>query len=123
MPHQFGYSVKDDYAGTDFAHSEDSDGNTVKGSYTVQLPDGRKQTVGGAGGRETAAGEGREEEGRGRGGREEEGRGREGRVEEGRGREGREEEEGRRKNGKLGLIGRNWMRKGRKSAMGNGRSS
>ena len=45
MPYNFAYGVKDDYAGTDFGQQENSDGNTVKGSYTVQLPDGRKQTV------------------------------------------------------------------------------
>ncbi|XP_042857863.1 cuticle protein 19-like [Penaeus japonicus] len=44
-PYQFAYGVKDDYAGTDFGQSEESDGHAVKGSYTVQLPDGRKQTV------------------------------------------------------------------------------
>lgn len=44
-PYDFEYNVKDDYAGTDFGHNEESDGNTVRGSYTVQLPDGRKQTV------------------------------------------------------------------------------
>ncbi|XP_050689244.1 cuticle protein-like [Eriocheir sinensis] len=45
MPYNFAYGVRDDYAGTDFGQQENSDGNTVKGSYTVQLPDGRKQTV------------------------------------------------------------------------------
>ncbi|XP_066979040.1 cuticle protein 19-like [Macrobrachium rosenbergii] len=45
MPYNFVYGVKDQYAGADYGHSEDSDGNTVKGSYTVQLPDGRRQTV------------------------------------------------------------------------------
>ncbi|KAK3864963.1 hypothetical protein Pcinc_029395 [Petrolisthes cinctipes] len=45
IPYKFSYGVKDDYAGADFGQNEDSDGNTVKGSYTVQLPDGRKQTV------------------------------------------------------------------------------
>ncbi|XP_071535280.1 uncharacterized protein [Panulirus ornatus] len=45
MPHSFEYNVRDDYAGTDFGHSEDSDGKSVRGSYNVQLPDGRKQTV------------------------------------------------------------------------------
>ena len=45
MPYNFAYGVKDDYAGTDFGQEENSDGNTVKGSYSVQLPDGRKQTV------------------------------------------------------------------------------
>ncbi|XP_066979955.1 cuticle protein 7-like [Macrobrachium rosenbergii] len=44
-PYQFAYGVKDEYAGADFGQTEESDGNTVKGSYTVQLPDGRKQTV------------------------------------------------------------------------------
>ncbi|XP_064086334.1 cuticle protein 18.6-like [Macrobrachium nipponense] len=44
-PYNFVYGVKDDYAGTDFGQTEESDGSTVKGSYTVQLPDGRKQTV------------------------------------------------------------------------------
>lgn len=45
MPYNFAYGVKDDYAGTDFRQSEDSDGSTVKGSYRVALPDGRIQTV------------------------------------------------------------------------------
>ncbi|KAG7161690.1 Pro-resilin-like 127, partial [Homarus americanus] len=45
MPYNFQYGVQDDYSGTDFGHNEESDGNTVQGSYTVQLPDGRKQTV------------------------------------------------------------------------------
>ncbi|XP_071535279.1 cuticle protein-like [Panulirus ornatus] len=44
-PYSFSYGVKDDYAGTDFGQDEYSDGNKVRGSYTVQLPDGRKQTV------------------------------------------------------------------------------
>ncbi|XP_071535293.1 cuticle protein 19-like [Panulirus ornatus] len=45
MPYDFAYGVKDDYAGTDFGAAEQSDGQTVRGSYTVALPDGRKQTV------------------------------------------------------------------------------
>ncbi|KAK4292910.1 hypothetical protein Pmani_034356 [Petrolisthes manimaculis] len=45
IPYHFAYGVKDEYAGTDFGHSENSDGSNVKGSYNVQLPDGRKQTV------------------------------------------------------------------------------
>ncbi|XP_045603046.2 pupal cuticle protein Edg-84A-like [Procambarus clarkii] len=45
MPHDFQYNVRDDYSGTNFGHSENSDGNTVRGSYNVDLPDGRKQTV------------------------------------------------------------------------------
>ncbi|XP_027227167.1 cuticle protein 7-like, partial [Penaeus vannamei] len=44
-PYNYAYDVNDHHAGTDFGHSEDSDGRTVKGSYNVQLPDGRKQTV------------------------------------------------------------------------------
>ncbi|XP_064086333.1 pro-resilin-like [Macrobrachium nipponense] len=44
-PYQYNYAVKDEYAGTDFGQTEESDGKSVKGSYTVQLPDGRKQTV------------------------------------------------------------------------------
>ncbi|XP_053647848.2 cuticle protein 7-like [Cherax quadricarinatus] len=45
IPYDFSYGVKDDYAGTDFGAAEKSDGSTVQGSYSVQLPDGRKQTV------------------------------------------------------------------------------
>ncbi|XP_064086218.1 adhesive plaque matrix protein-like isoform X2 [Macrobrachium nipponense] len=45
QPYQYQYAVQDEYAGTDFGQTEESDGQTVKGSYTVQLPDGRKQTV------------------------------------------------------------------------------
>ena len=45
MPHAFSYSVKDPYTGADFGQSEKSDGKTVRGSYSVQLPDGRKQIV------------------------------------------------------------------------------
>ncbi|XP_068242486.1 cuticle protein 7-like [Palaemon carinicauda] len=44
-PYQYNYAVNDAYAGTDFGQTEESDGQNVKGSYTVQLPDGRKQTV------------------------------------------------------------------------------
>lgn len=45
MPYNFAYAVKDQYNGNDFSHSEDSDGKNVMGTYSVQLPDGRKQTV------------------------------------------------------------------------------
>merc|ERR1712168_66730 len=45
IPYNYAYAVNDQYAGTDFGHNEDSDGKAVHGSYTVQLPDGRKQTV------------------------------------------------------------------------------
>lgn len=44
-PYDFAYTVRDDESGADFAHSEASDGASVRGSYTVLLPDGRKQTV------------------------------------------------------------------------------
>ncbi|XP_066978955.1 cuticle protein 18.6-like [Macrobrachium rosenbergii] len=44
-PYNYNYGVQDAYTGADFAHNEDSDGKNVKGSYTVQLPDGRRQTV------------------------------------------------------------------------------
>lgn len=44
-PYNFAYGVNDPYQGIDFGQTENSDGNAVKGSYTVQLPDGRKQTV------------------------------------------------------------------------------
>merc|ERR1712106_958166 len=33
------------YGPVDFGHQEDSDGHGTQGSYYVQLPDGRKQTV------------------------------------------------------------------------------
>lgn len=46
IPYNFEYGVKDEYAGTDFGQNEESDGSGVSGSYTVQLPDGRRQTVG-----------------------------------------------------------------------------
>ncbi|XP_066978954.1 cuticle protein 8-like, partial [Macrobrachium rosenbergii] len=45
IPYNFNYGVSDKHHGTDFSHNEDSDGKVVKGSYTVQLPDGRTQTV------------------------------------------------------------------------------
>ncbi|XP_042234990.1 pro-resilin-like [Homarus americanus] len=45
IPYNYAYGVKDEYSGTDFGHSEDSDGSTAKGSYKVVLPDGRIQTV------------------------------------------------------------------------------
>nr|XP_045603036.1 cuticle protein 7-like [Procambarus clarkii] len=45
MPYNFQYGVKDDYSGNDFGQSEQSDGDTVSGSYTVQLPDGHIQMI------------------------------------------------------------------------------
>ncbi|XP_042227189.1 cuticle protein 8-like isoform X2 [Homarus americanus] len=43
--YDFNYAVKDDYSGNDFGHQESRDGDNTKGSYYVQLPDGRLQTV------------------------------------------------------------------------------
>ncbi|CAL4139740.1 unnamed protein product, partial [Meganyctiphanes norvegica] len=40
-----GYEVKDEYTGNDFNHQESRDGEQTQGSYSVQLPDGRLQTV------------------------------------------------------------------------------
>jgi len=44
-PYNYAYGVNDPYQGLDFGQNEESDGNAVQGSYTVQLPDGRKQIV------------------------------------------------------------------------------
>lgn len=44
-PYKYAYGVNDPYHGLDFGQHEDSDGSNVQGSYTVQLPDGRKQIV------------------------------------------------------------------------------
>ncbi|KAA0188548.1 Cuticle Protein CPR RR-2 [Hyalella azteca] len=44
-PYQFAYGVADEHYGPNFGQEEKSDGKNVLGSYTVQLPDGRKQTV------------------------------------------------------------------------------
>lgn len=46
IPYSFSYGVEDQYAGADFGQMEESDGHNVRGAYRVQLPDGRKQTVG-----------------------------------------------------------------------------
>ena len=45
MPYDFNYGVVDPYTGNDFGHVENSNGNSVAGSYHVLLPDGRKQIV------------------------------------------------------------------------------
>ena len=46
LPYKFQYGVADDYSGAKFSANEESaDGKTVIGSYTVNLPDGRVQTV------------------------------------------------------------------------------
>ncbi|XP_045624473.1 pro-resilin-like [Procambarus clarkii] len=39
------YAVKDDYSGNDFGHQENRNGYDTKGTYYVQLPDGRVQKV------------------------------------------------------------------------------
>ncbi|XP_045624470.2 pro-resilin-like [Procambarus clarkii] len=39
------YAVRDDYSGNDFGHQESRDGYDTKGTYYVQLPDGRQQKV------------------------------------------------------------------------------
>ncbi|XP_069956328.1 pro-resilin-like [Cherax quadricarinatus] len=39
------YAVRDDYSGNDFGHDESRNGYDTKGSYYVQLPDGRLQKV------------------------------------------------------------------------------
>lgn len=43
--YEFGYTVKDQATGNDFGRRESSDGETVRGEYRVQLPDGRTQIV------------------------------------------------------------------------------
>merc|ERR1711953_530015 len=46
QPYQFEYGVADQYTGAHFQASETQDaGGNVLGSYTVNLPDGRVQTV------------------------------------------------------------------------------
>lgn len=45
MPYSFQYGVDDDASGLDFGHKESSDGLVVTGTYYVQLPDGRMETV------------------------------------------------------------------------------
>merc|ERR1712168_1631507 len=44
-PYSFEYAVNDDYAGATFSQHETSDAQTVTGSYSVALPDGRTQIV------------------------------------------------------------------------------
>ncbi|XP_027239290.1 cuticle protein 8 [Penaeus vannamei] len=45
LPYYFNYDVHDDYKGAHYSRNEKSDGKALYGSYTVALPDGRKQTV------------------------------------------------------------------------------
>merc|ERR1712128_249316 len=45
-PYTYNYAVADDYSGAAFNQGESNDGNgVVEGSYSVNLPDGRVQTV------------------------------------------------------------------------------
>ncbi|XP_068210673.1 pro-resilin-like isoform X3 [Palaemon carinicauda] len=41
----FEFDVEDDSTGASFEHQEARDVDNTQGSYTVQLPDGRRQTV------------------------------------------------------------------------------
>ncbi|XP_042892340.1 cuticle protein-like, partial [Penaeus japonicus] len=43
--YNYNYGVADAYSGANFGHSESRDGYKTEGSYTVDLPDGRKQIV------------------------------------------------------------------------------
>ncbi|XP_075213992.1 uncharacterized protein LOC142320192 [Lycorma delicatula] len=43
--YEFAYSVLDVQSGTDFGHQESRQGDAAWGSYTVILPDGRRQVV------------------------------------------------------------------------------
>ena len=45
QPYQFDYAVNDHYSGAVFSQNENSDANNVNGYYSVNLPDGRVQTV------------------------------------------------------------------------------
>lgn len=45
MPFDFNYSVNQPEYRNDFSHNAISDGDTTKGEYRVQLPDGRTQVV------------------------------------------------------------------------------
>ncbi|XP_063602831.1 cuticle protein 7-like [Penaeus indicus] len=43
--YNYNYGVADGYSGANFGHTESRDGYKTEGSYTVDLPDGRKQIV------------------------------------------------------------------------------
>nr|XP_027229357.1 pro-resilin-like [Penaeus vannamei] len=43
--YEFQFGVKDGASGVDFGHGESRDEDETRGSYTVQLPDGRLQRV------------------------------------------------------------------------------
>ncbi|XP_047488990.1 pro-resilin-like [Penaeus chinensis] len=43
--YNYNYGVADGYSGVNLGHTETRDGYKTEGSYTVDLPDGRKQIV------------------------------------------------------------------------------
>merc|ERR1719334_1486629 len=43
--YEYTYGVADEYSGTNFEAAESRDGYNTQGSYSVNLPDGRRQTV------------------------------------------------------------------------------
>ncbi|OXU32051.1 hypothetical protein TSAR_002856 [Trichomalopsis sarcophagae] len=43
--YNFAYQVKDSNSGNDYSHQESRDGSLTRGSYSVLLPDGRRQIV------------------------------------------------------------------------------
>ncbi|XP_066947195.1 larval cuticle protein A2B-like [Macrobrachium rosenbergii] len=43
--YNFEFAVEDGYSGADFNHQEEREEDNTQGSYSVQLPDGRRQTV------------------------------------------------------------------------------
>lgn len=43
--YRFSYAVKDGHSGDDFSHTQKQENGAVHGSYKVNLPDGRVQTV------------------------------------------------------------------------------
>ena len=45
QPYQFDYAVNDHYSGAVFSQNENNDATTANGYYSVNLPDGRVQTV------------------------------------------------------------------------------
>ncbi|XP_064087263.1 pro-resilin-like [Macrobrachium nipponense] len=45
LPYNFHYDINDQYQGLRYGRKEKSSGNAVYGSYTILLPDGRKQHV------------------------------------------------------------------------------
>ncbi|XP_042870817.1 cuticle protein 7-like [Penaeus japonicus] len=43
--YDYEWGVRDSFSANDFGHNEDRDGYNTRGSYYVQLPDGRRQKV------------------------------------------------------------------------------